>query len=234
LRLGPPPSGILLREMPPAERPRERLLRLGPEALSDAELVAILLRSGTPGRSALDVAAGHLAREGGLSGMARRDAGYLARLSGIGPVKSISLTAALELGRRAARNSASEKPMLGQPGRVASYLSARAAEWPQERVGALMLDMRHRLVFDREIVRGSLDSAAVVPRDVLRQVMLDDAAAFILYHNHPSGDPTPSRDDVDFTRALVAASRQLGLRLLDHVIVGREGCVSLSERGLLE
>ena len=227
------PSGFRLRESASGERPRERLRRLGPEALSETELLALLLSTGRRGRSALELAAEHLAAEGGLSGLARREAVYLARLDGVGAAKAATLAAALEIGRRLARAELSDRPTLATPDRVAAWLRSRAGDWPQERVGALVLDARNRLLYDREIVRGSLEAAAVVPRDVLRRCLLDDAAAFVLYHNHPSGDPTPSRDDVDFTRALAAASRQVGIRFLDHVVVGREGCVSMSQRGLV-
>lgn len=228
-----PENRFSLRERSSGERPRERLRRLGPEALSEAELLALLLGTGRRGRSAHELAAVHLAAEGGLSGLARREAVYLARLDGLGEAKAATLCAALEIGRRLARAELSDRPTLASPERVAAWLRSRAGDWPQERVGALLLDARNRLLYDREIVRGSLESASVVPRDVLRRCLLDDAAAFVLYHNHPSGDPTPSRDDVDFTRALAAATRQVGIRFLDHVVVGREGCVSLAQRGLL-
>jgi DNA repair protein RadC len=222
-----------LREIPSEQRPRERLWRLGGEALSDAELLAILIRTGLPDRSALDLAAEALAREGGLAGLARREPGQIARLAGFGTAKAAELSAALEIGRRLSRAAACQRPLFGSPERVAAYLLARAADWPQERIGALVLDSRNRLLFDREIVRGSLDAAAASPRDILRRCLVDDGSGFVLYHNHPSGDPTPSRDDVDFTRGLARAAEQIGVRFVDHVVVGREGCVSLRGRGLM-
>lgn len=221
----------MLRELPEDERPRERLLRLGPEALADAELVAILLRCGTRRDSALGLAEGLLAGEGGLAGLARRDSAYLSRSAGLGAARSATLAAAFETGRRAARAGAGRRPLLSDASRVIAWLQPRAADWPEERVGLLVLDARHRLVFDREIVRGSLDQAAVTPRDVFRRALLDDAASVILYHNHPSGDPTPSRDDLIFTRALVEGGETVGIRVVDHVVVGRDGCVSLAARG---
>jgi len=213
-------------------RPAERLVRRGPDTLSNVELVACLLDTSARSRESLALASTLL--EGGLCAFARRDYRAQLYLQDLGLPVASRLAATVELARRIGTVELPTQPLLGNPERVASYLRARAADWPQERVGALLLDLRHRLLVDREIIRGSLESAAVVPRDVLRHCLLENASAFILYHNHPSGDPTPSRDDIEFTRALNQAAKHVGIRFLDHVVVGREGCVSLSLRGLLE
>jgi len=214
------------------EYPAERLVRRGPETLSNVELVACLLGPSARPREPLALATTLL--EGGLGAFASRDYRAQLYLHDLGLPIASRLAATLELARRLGTLELPNQPLLGNPERVASYLRARAASWPEERVGALLLDMRQRLLVDREIIRGSLESAAVVPRDVLRHCLLENSSAFILYHNHPSGDPTPSRDDVEFTRALNQAAKHVGLRFLDHVVVGREGCVSLSLRGLLD
>jgi len=214
------------------EHPSERLIRRGPDTLSNIELVACLLGGSARARQPLALASTLL--EGGLGAFARRDYGAQFYLNDLGLSIASRLAASIELAKRIGTPELPNQPLLGSPERVASYLRARAADWPQERVGTLLLDLRQRLLVDREIIRGSLESAAVVPRDVLRHCLLENASAFIVYHNHPSGDPTPSRDDIEFTRALGQAAKQVGIRFLDHIIVGREGCVSLSARGLID
>ena len=218
-------------ELPGDERPRERLLASGPRALGDAELVALLLRTGGPGRSVLDLARELLRDCGGLAGLSGLGPEVLRR-SGVGPVKAGALLAAVEVGRRLARAELPEREPLTRPAAVARYLGLRYRSGEQEVMGALYLDTRHRLVAERELFRGTLDRAAVEPRAILKEGLLRDAAAFILFHNHPSGDPSPSAEDLLFTRRLAEAGDLVGVRLVDHLVLGGGGrWVSLRERG---
>jgi len=221
----------LIRELPADERPRERLLERGARTLGDAELVAVLLRTGRRGASALDLARELLAAVGGLAGLAASPPGSLPR-RGLGAVKSATLLAAVELGRRLARAEIAEREPLGQPAAVARYLALRFAPREQELLGALFLDIRNRLLAERELYRGTLSRAAVEPRRVLQEGLLLGAAGCIVFHNHPSGDPSPSAEDLAFTRRLAQAGEIVGIRLVDHLIVGGPGrWVSLRERG---
>ena len=209
-----------------------RVLTTGPAPLSDVDLLTLLLstRGRVPaGASALAVTL----LADGRDAFARQDFATGAHALALGGTTAVWLRALLEFSQRLTRPLLPARSLLSAPEQVTAYLHARGATWPQERIGALFLDTRHRLIVERELIRGSLDHAACEPRDVLRQALLDGAASFVLFHNHPSGDPTPSRDDVDFTRQLAIAARTVGLQLHDHVIVGREGVVSMARRGLL-
>jgi DNA repair protein RadC len=223
--------GNLIREMAEDERPRERLLRSGGSALSDAELVAILLRTGRRGASAVEVARGLLEERGGLAALA--SSGYAAiRRSGLGPAKAATLLAALEVGRRLARGEVPERAPLTHPAAVARYLLLRFGVSDQEVMGTLLLDARNRLLAEREIYRGTLNRAAVEPRAILKEALLRGAGALILFHTHPSGDPSPSVEDLAFTRRLGQAAEAVGVRLADHLILGHGGrWLSLRERG---
>jgi len=221
----------LIREIPADERPRERLLAHGARSLGDSELLAVLLRTGRPGASALDVARETLASVGGLSGLANQGAPALLR-KGLGRAKAASLLAAAEIGRRLARTDAIERTPLANPAAVASYLALRYGARDQEVMGALYLDSRNRLLAERELYRGTLNRAAVEPRQVLKEGLLHGAAGCLLFHTHPSGDPSPSAEDLAFTRRMAEAGEIVGIRLVDHVVVGNVGrYVSLRERG---
>lgn len=221
-------------DLPSDERPRERLLRLGPGALTNEELLALLLRTGIPGESALDRARSLLAARGGLLGLAGAAATELSSERGIGPTRASAIVAALEIARRLPAETLSGRDLMNEPRLVKEFLRQAQADDAQERTGALFLNARNRLLKnDAEIYRGTLDRAVVEPREILRRALIGKAAGVILYHNHPSGDPTPSREDREFTRRLAAACESVGVRLLDHIVVGREGCVSFREAGLL-
>jgi DNA repair protein RadC len=221
----------LIRELPEDERPRERLLAQGARALGDAELVAVLLRSGRPGASALDVARELLREVGGVAGLAAVPPGSLRR-RGLAGAKAAGLLAAVELGRRLARAEIAEREPLARPSAVASYLALRFALREQELLGALYLDVRNRLLAERELYRGTLSRAAVEPRRILQEGLLLGAAGCVVFHNHPSGDPTPSAEDLAFTRRLAEAGEIVGVRLVDHLVLGGPGrWVSLRERG---
>jgi len=223
-----------IQDLPSEERPRERLLRLGPGALSNEELLALLLRTGIPGESALDRARSLLATHGGLVGLAGVTPPELSTERGIGPTRAAAIAAALEIARRLPAQALSGRDLFNEPRLVKDFLRQSQADDSQERTGALFLNARNRLLRnDPEIYRGTLDRAVVEPREILRRALLGKAAGVILYHNHPSGDPTPSREDREFTRRLAVAAEAVGVRLLDHIVVGREGCVSFREAGLL-
>ena len=216
------------------ERPRERMARLGAAALSNEELLALLLGSGTSGESALDRSRRLLAAHGGLAGLAGLTRDELIRERGIKEARGAVLLAALEIGRRLAVGAIAGRDLFNEPSLVKDYLRRARGDGTQERTGALYLNARNRLLRDDpEIYRGTLDRAVVEPREILKRALLTNAAGVILYHNHPSGDPSPSREDREFTRRLVAAAESVGLRLVDHIVVGREGCVSFRESGLM-
>ena len=223
-----------MRDLPADERPRERLLRLGPSALTHEELVSLLLRTGTPAESALERSRTLLAAHGGLSGLAGASPEELSREPGVGPVRAATIAAAIEIARRLPAETLAGRDLLNEPRLVKEYLRQAQSDDSQERTGALFLNARNRLLKnDPEIYRGTLDRAVVEPREILRRALIGWAAGVILYHNHPSGDPTPSREDREFTRRLASASEAVGVRLLDHIVVGREGCVSFREAGLM-
>jgi DNA repair protein RadC len=219
-----------LLDLPAAERPRERLLAQGSAALSDAELVAVLLRTGTVGSSAVRMAREILTELGGLPGLLGA-APVTLRRQGVGLAKAASLLAAVEIGRRLARHELPDREPLTRPAQVVRYLDLRYRVRDQEVVGALFLDTRNRLLGEREIFRGTLDRAAVEPREILKEALLQGAAGVVLFHTHPSGDLAPSLGDRQFTRRLEHAADVVGVRLVDHLILAGSGrWVSLLEK----
>lgn len=221
----------LIREIPQAERPRERLLAHGARALSDAELLAVLLRTGRPGRSALDLGRELSRLCNGLNGLVGVELEALMQV-GLGPARAASLLAAVELGVRIARAELPERPCLERPAAAARYLVLRYGVRDQEVMGALYLDHRQRLVTERELYRGTLSRAAAEPRAILKAGLLAGAAGCLLFHTHPSGDPSPSAEDLAFTRRLAEAGEVVGIPLVDHLILGgTERWISLRERG---
>jgi DNA repair protein RadC len=210
---------MLIRDLPPEDRPRGRLLENGSQALSDTELVSILLGSGRPRASAIDVAREVLRGCGGIAGLVGRSPEAL-RCRGIGEAKSATLVAAVELGRRMARATLPEREPLQAIEAVAEYLALRYARPGQEVVGAMYVDRKQRVVGECEHFRGTLSRAAVEPRPFLRECLLRNATGFLLFHTHPSGNPAPSLEDLTFTRHVAAACEVVGVRLLDHLIVG--------------
>lgn len=225
------PVARLIRELPSDERPRERLLANGAGALADSELVAVLLRTGRSRTSAIELGRELLGEHGGLQGLLGVRPEALQR-RGLGPAKAAALLAAVELGRRLARAQVPDREPLLHPAAVARYLLLRYGVADQEIMGALYLDVRHRLLAEREIYRGTLSRAAVEPRALLKEGLLRGAAALVLFHTHPSGDPSPSAEDLAFTRRLAEAGELVGVRLLDHLVLGATGAwVSVRERG---
>lgn len=230
----PNPGHLKIREMPSSERPRERLRSLGPQALSTTELLATVLGTGRPGHSALSCAQSVLAEGGGSLGrLASLPMASLTRIPGVGPARATAIHAALELGRRLAGEArAWGVPMRG-PQDVVAIFAPRLQEAPVEEFHVAILDAQHRLDRDVLVTRGLLNASLVHPREVFREAIAERAAAVILVHNHPSGDPTPSAEDRVVTAQLVAAGRLLDIPVHDHIIVGRGRYVSFSEAGLL-
>jgi len=226
----PRPVGVA--ERSPSDRPRERLAALGPEALSDAELLALLLGTGTAREGVLEVAARLMATVGGLGALARLAPSELAGLPGLGPAKAAEIVAALEIGRRASRDVSSERPRIMRPADAVAVLSPRLAHLEQERSVVLLLDRRHRVLREVVIGVGGISHAPMEPREVFAAALREPGVAAVLVaHNHPSGDPAPSPDDVAVTRRLSLAAETLGLEFVDHVIVAAGGWASLCEAG---
>jgi len=210
----------ILVDLPPQERPRERLLQHGPEALSERELLAILLRSGRKGESALDLATSLLSEYGALSALARARPEELAQRSGVGVAKAAAIVAAFRLGRLA--DGTSETSILRSAADVASNVGAELARLRRERVVVLVCNNRNRVFRTVVLTEGSIDRSLLPVRDILNAVLRHDGRAFAVAHNHPSGDPTPSDADRRATVELATAAQVVGLRFLDHVVVAGE------------
>ena len=220
-----------LQELPLDERPRERLAQLGPSALSSRELLAAVLGTGARGASALAVAEELLGS--GLHSLASRSLHDLEQVRGLGRAKAARLVAALELGARLASDGGGGAPSLQSPGETARYLLPRYAARPVETFGLLALDARHRLRREAVVSVGCLTASLVHPREVFQEAVVSRAAALVLFHNHPSGDPEPSAEDLALTRRLAAAGSLMGIEVLDHLVLGAGRYVSLKERGVL-
>ena len=219
---------------PCGDRPRERLYALGPAALSDAELLALLLRTGDHRADALALAVSLLERHGGLHGLARAGGRELKAAPGMGPAKSASVCASLELGRRLAARRLHPGAAIRGPADVFAHFHPSLRLVPHERFIALLLDGRHRVLREEVVSQGTLTASLVHPREVFRPALRESAAALILVHNHPSGDPTPSAEDREVTLRLVRAGDLLGVRVIDHVVVAERGFCSLKEEGAMD
>jgi len=217
-------------DMPLDEQPRERLARHGVETLSDTELVSVVLTASRT-QNTLEIARSVL--RDGLTALARRDWRTYSRVPGVGKVNATKIAASFELGRRSiARDFPLDEPVR-DPDALARSLLARYSHHVQERLGAIYLDAKNRIIREREIYIGTLNSAVVSTRDVLRHALDDHAAAVIVFHNHPSGDPSSSGEDLLFTRKLVEAGKVLGVDVIDHLILGSGRYVSLKQRGAM-
>ena len=215
-----------------SERPRERLINLGPQALSNAELIAILLRVGVQGENAVQVGQRLLKNFGGLTGLHRASIDEMDAEHGLGPVKAVHIKAAIELGRRLTIESPEERPAINSPADAAALVQYEMSALEQEELRVILLNTRNRVIKIEMIYRGSLNSSQVRVGELFKDAIRRNAAAVIVVHNHPSGDPTPSPDDVAITRAMVEAGRLLDIQVLDHLVIGSGRFVSLKERGL--
>jgi DNA repair protein RadC len=221
----------MLLDLPQDERPRERMARLGPSALSSRELLASVIGTGARGASVLQLAEGLLS--GGLHGLAGRSLPELAQVRGLGRAKAARVLAALELGARLSSEGGAGAPALQSPAEAARYLLPRYSARPVETFGLLALDARHRLRREAVISVGCLTASLVHPREVFQEAVVSRAAALVLFHNHPSGDPEPSAEDLALTRRLAAAGSLMGIEVLDHLVLGAGRYVSLKDRGHL-
>jgi DNA repair protein RadC len=224
--------GRTIREVPPSERPRERLALRGVGGLTSAELIGLLWGSGTRGRSAVDLAADTLARHDGLTGLARTTEHELATIPGIGPAKAAQLVAAFELGRRLLADWPAARWTIRAPADVADRLILQMGQLEREELRVVILDTKnhvHRVV---TVYQGNLGASLVRVGELFRDAVRLNAAAVILVHNHPSGDPTPSPDDLHLTAEALAAGRLLDIALLDHLVIGHDAYVSLRDRGV--
>jgi DNA repair protein RadC len=218
----------------PHDRPREKLERVGAGGLGDNELLAIVLGHGVPRTSALELANAVLDAVGGLHGLARATADDLRRVPGIGSARASQLIAAVEAGRRTLLRARRDRLQFVTPRDAAEFLVPQFGTRPVEQFGVVLLDTKHRVLRTTLLSVGTLDASIVHPREVFRAAAAAGAAALVLFHNHPSGDPTPSEDDVALTRRLVRAGDLMGIAVLDHVIVAENRFYSLKDRGDLQ
>jgi DNA repair protein RadC len=226
-------QGAHIADWPLEDRPRERLWDKGAEALADSELVAIQLGTGVRGQSAVDVAREMLVRYGSLSGLAGRSAAELAGAAGIGRAKAARLVAAFELSRRLRSRNGGGRVVLSSPEQVHGRYGPLMEDLQKEVFRVALLDAQNGLLRDVIVSEGTLSASLVHPREVFKPAIVESSASIILLHNHPSGDPTPSREDLRLTRQLVECARLLDLRIHDHVIIGHGRYASLAERGAL-
>jgi DNA repair protein RadC len=220
-----------MRELSPDDRPREKLARHGAAALGDNELVAAILGSGYRHTNALAIANALLAERGGLHGLVRSTCDDLARVAGIGRAKATQVLAAVELGRRTLTHAPSARIQLRTPREAAAYLLPQFGARPVEQFGIVLLDTKHRVLRATVLTVGGLNATAVQPREVFREAALGGAAAVVMFHNHPSGDPSPSPDDVELTRRLAAAGVVMGIDVVDHIILADVRYWSFKETG---
>ena len=227
-----PRYATMIRDLPQGERPRERLREHGPGHLSNPELVAILLRTGTSGESVLNLATRLVATFKGLGGMARASYTELCALSGISEAKACQLLAALELGRRVVSLHPGDRAVINSPRDVFNLLGAEMSLFEQEHLRVLLLNAKNEVVAIEEIYRGNVSSAVLRVAEVLRPAVRENCPGVILVHNHPSGDPTPSPEDILVTRQIRTGAEMIDIELLDHVVLGTRGFVSLKDKGL--
>jgi DNA repair protein RadC len=237
LRYSPRMTGMRLKDQPPSERPRERLAMHGAEALSPAELIAILLRTGLKGVNVVEVGKQMIQKFGTLHALAQASVQDLQSIKGVGPDKAVTLVAAFSLARRMAAELHGESPLLDNPEAVANVMREHTRLNSSETFRVLLLNTRRRLIREVKIADGTLDTILVHPREVFKFAIAANAAAVVLMHNHPSGDPTPSDADIKVTRDLIRAGQLLKIEVLDHIILGRathqraKDFVSLRELG---
>lgn len=224
-----------IKDWPPQERPREKLLRHGPELLSDAELLALILRTGdgASGQSALDHARLLLRQFGSLRELSTASVSELCQVKGIGEAKAAELLAVFQIARRFGKEELRPGERYSSPQEVFNHFHEQLRDLKRERFLALLLDSKNRLIREVTISEGSLTASIVHPREVFAPVVRFSAAAVLFVHNHPSGDPTPSREDIDITTRLHSAGELMGVRVLDHIIIGSDRFTSLADRGLL-
>jgi DNA repair protein RadC len=220
-------EGYRIKDIEASQRPRERLEKQGAHVLNDAELIAILLRTGVRGSSAIEIAQQLLYKFKGLPGLQQASFSEICKVEGVGKAKTAQIKAAIELGLRLSVFTPDEKPLISTPQEVANLVQYKMAGLEQEELWVLLLDSRNRHMFTTQLYRGSLNSSSVRPAEIFKEAIRLNAASLIIVHNHPSGDPAPSPEDVNLTRMLIEAGQMLDLPVLDHVIVGSRGIASI-------
>jgi DNA repair protein RadC len=223
-----------MRDVAPHDRPREKLERLGARALGDNELLALVLGSGSRSRDALELANRLIAHAGGLHAFCRTGLDELCQVSGVGRARASQVLAAVELGRRTLTRASAERPQLSSPHQMAAFLLPQYGVSAVEQFGIVMLDSKQRLIRIKIVSIGSLDSTVVHPREVFREAAAASAAGIVLFHNHPSGDPTPSKEDLVLTARMVDAGDIMGIDVVDHLILAEQRYFSLLEAGRLQ
>lgn len=224
---------MLLKDLPPDARPREKLLGRGPAALSDAELLALLLRTGIEGKNVISLAQDILQHFSGFRGLLHANQASLSGIKGLGPAKQAELMAVLELARRALAEQMRQQSVMDTPATVKDFIRLQIGSKPYESFMVLFLDAKQTLIASEELFRGTLSSTSVYPREVALRALHHHASSLVLAHNHPSGDVTPSQADIQLTAKMRAALALLDISILDHVIVGRERSLSMAEQGTL-
>ncbi|MHB8917806.1 MAG: RadC family protein [Desulfocucumaceae bacterium] len=222
-----------IKDMPADQRPRERLIREGARVLSDPELLAVILRTGSSNKSAVELATEVVSHFSGLKNLVAAGVEELSTIKGMGPVKAAQLKAALEIGRRLASVSESERPTVRGPEDAAAVVMEEMRHLDREHFCALLLNTKHQVVAKETISIGTLNTSVVHPRELFKTAIKRSASAVILVHNHPSGDPTPSREDRDITRRLQEAGSIIGIEVLDHIIIGDNKFVSFKDKGMI-
>ncbi|MEK3879503.1 RadC family protein [Paenibacillus sp. FSL M7-0420] len=226
-------QSFMLRDLPHEERPRERMMHYGAESLSQAELLAILLRTGAHRESALLIAQRLLSQAGGLRGLADLSIEELTTINGIGPAKAVQLKAGIELGRRMANSRLTGPVIIRSPQDAAEILTEQLRYLQKEHFICLFLNTKNHVIAQETLSMGSLNASIVHPREVFRAAMKCSSAAIICAHNHPSGDPTPSPEDISLTSRLMQAGEIVGIDVLDHLVIGDSSYVSLKEKGYM-
>jgi len=224
---------VTIKDMPVELRPRERLLKEGPQLLSDIELLAIMLRTGSTGFSAVELATSLIGRFGGLKQLLDASTEELNAVKGIGPAKVAQVRAALELGRRVAMATAWDRPAIKSPENAAALVMEEMRHLDREHFWALLLNTKNQVLSKEVISIGTLNSSAIHPRELYKAAIRRSAAGVILVHNHPSGDPTPSQQDIEVTKRLIEAGNIIGINVLDHLVIGDNKFVSFKARGLM-
>lgn len=223
---------LTIRDLPVQERPRERLRLLGAGQLSNPELISILLRTGVAGQNVMQLAAGMLSAFGGLAGVARASFAELCALDGVSQAKACQVLAALELGRRAAGPAPADRPLIMDAVDVDRLLRPQMAHLDQEQIRVLLLNAKREVLLVQEVYRGTVSKASVRVAEMLRPAIRENCPNVIAVHNHPSGDPTPSPEDTSVTQRLRKGAELLDITLLDHVVIGAPGFVSMKDRGM--
>ncbi|MCL2142082.1 MAG: DNA repair protein RadC, partial [Methanimicrococcus sp.] len=221
-------TDIKLKDLPHNERPREKLMKMGPESLSEAELLANILQTGTHGMNVV-VLCQRIFAEMSLKKLSRRSVSELTKIPGIGPTKACQIVSLFELSRRLETYTEGPKFKIKTPEDIYQFIYPKIREEKKEKFIILCLDSKHQVIFEQIVFIGSLDISIVHPREIFKTALLESAAAIILVHNHPSGDPTPSKEDIEITKRLVDSGKLIGISILDHIIIGDGNFISLKQ-----